>query len=62
MENRDEPIRLLTLKETAELLRVSRRTVWRMVKRKELSAFKVGRQWRITKANSPNGLQGLHER
>ena len=47
MENRDEPIRLLTLKETAELLRVSRRTVMGMVKRKELSALKVGRQWRV---------------
>ena len=62
MENRDEPIRLLTLKETAELLRVSRRTVMGMVKRKELSALKVGRQWRISASQLAKWIEGLHER
>jgi excisionase family DNA binding protein len=62
MENRDEPIRLLTLKETAELLRVSSRTVMGMVKRKELPALKVGRQWRINESHLSKWMQGLHER
>ena len=39
MEN-DTDLHLLSLKETAELLQVSGRTVHRMVKRKELPAFK----------------------
>ena len=62
MENRDEPIRLLTIKETAELLRLSSRTVMGMVQRKELRAFKVGRQWRINESHLSEWMQGLHER
>jgi len=62
MENRDEPIRLLTIKETAELLRLSSRTVMGMVQRKELHAFKVGRQWRINESHLSKWMEGLHER
>ena len=61
-ENHDEPIRLLTLKETAELLQVSGRTVWRMVQQKELPAFKVGAQWRFRESDLAQWLQGLNER
>jgi excisionase family DNA binding protein len=61
MENRDEPIRLLTLKETAELLRVSSRTVMGMVKRKELLALKVGHQWRVNESHLSKWMQGLQE-
>jgi excisionase family DNA binding protein len=61
MENRDEPIRLLTLKETAELLQLSGRTVRKMVQRKELPAFKVGGQWRINESRLSKWMQGLHE-
>jgi excisionase family DNA binding protein len=38
---------VLTLNEAAELLRVSRRTVLRMIERKEIPVFKVGVQWRF---------------
>ena len=62
MENRDEPIRLLSLKETAELLQLSGRTVMRMLKRKELPAFKVGGQWRINESQLNKWMQGLYER
>ena len=61
-ENHDEPIRLLTLKETAELLQVSGRTVWRSVQQKELPAFKVGAQWRFRESDLTQWLQGLNER
>ena len=61
MDNRDEPIRLLTVKETAELLQLTGRTVMRMVQRKELPAFKVGRQWRINESHLSKWMQGLQE-
>ena len=61
MENHDGPIRLLTLKETAELLKLSRRTVMRMVQRKELPAFKVGGQWRVNESSLTKWMQGLQE-
>jgi excisionase family DNA binding protein len=47
MENDLEPLRFLTLKQTAELLRMSTRTLLRMVQSNELPAFKVGGQWRF---------------
>jgi excisionase family DNA binding protein len=47
MENDLEPFRLLTLREAANVLQVSKRTVRRMVDQKEFPAFKVGEQWRV---------------
>ncbi len=50
MENRLQHIRLLTLTEAAELLHVSTRTVQRLIRHRELPAFKVGGQWRLREA------------
>jgi excisionase family DNA binding protein len=61
MENCDEPLRFLTLKETAGVLQLSGRTVRLMVKRKELPAFKVGGQRRVTERQLTKWMQGLHE-
>ncbi len=61
MENDPDQLRLLTLRETAELLKLSRRTVMRMVMRKELPAFKVGGQWRVNESRLTKWMQGLHE-
>ena len=47
MENELEPLRVLTIKETAVILRMSQRTVQRLIQRKELPSFKVGGQWRL---------------
>jgi excisionase family DNA binding protein len=47
MENTGENIQLLTLDEAATLLQVSKRTLQRMIKVRELPAFKVGGQWRL---------------
>lgn len=41
------PENLLTLKETARLLRVSRSTMMRLLSRGELHGYKVGRTWRF---------------
>ncbi|MEW6201407.1 MAG: transcriptional repressor LexA [bacterium] len=40
---------ILTLQEVAEYLKVDQRTVYRMVKSKQLPAFKVRNQWRFKK-------------
>jgi excisionase family DNA binding protein len=61
MENDPDQLRLLTLHETAELLQLSRRTVMRMVQRKELPAFKVGGQWRVNESSLTKWMQGLQE-
>jgi len=47
MENERESLRMPTIKETAVMLRMSRRTVHRLIQRKELPSFKVGGQWRL---------------
>jgi excisionase family DNA binding protein len=38
---------VLTLDETAALLRVSRRTMFRLIAAREIPAFKVGGRWRF---------------
>jgi excisionase family DNA binding protein len=38
---------VLTLREVSEYLRVSRVTIYRLIKRKDLPAFCVGRSWRF---------------
>ncbi len=40
---------LLTLEQVAEYLNVGRYTVYRLLARKQLPAFKVGNQWRFKK-------------
>ncbi len=39
---------LLTLKEVAKFLNIDQLTVYRLVAKKRLPAFKVGGQWRFT--------------
>jgi excisionase family DNA binding protein len=39
--------RILTVKEVANYLHVSRATIYQLVNRKELPAFKVGSDWRF---------------
>jgi excisionase family DNA binding protein len=38
---------ILTVREVADYLRLSRTTVWRWCNERKLHAFKVGRGWRI---------------
>ncbi len=42
---------LLTLEEVAELLRLGKRTTYRMAKEGELPAFKIGGAWRFDRAD-----------
>lgn len=61
MENNLEPLKFLTLEETAQLLHLSRRTLQRMIHRKELPAFKVGGQWRVHPNQLAKWLEELEE-
>lgn len=47
MNTMQEELKLLTLEAAAEILQVSKRTLLRMIQKKEVPAFKVGGQWRI---------------
>ena len=66
MGNTQEEFRLLTLEAAAEILQVSKRTLIRMIQKKEVPAFKVGGQWRIRESqfrkwveNKENGVSEL---
>lgn len=66
MGNTQEEFRLLTLEAAAEILQVSKRTLMRMIQKKEVPAFKVGGQWRIRESqfrkwveNKDNGVSEL---
>ena len=47
MEPQDNPDDILTVEELANALKVNPRTIQRLVRRKELPAIRVGRQWRF---------------
>jgi excisionase family DNA binding protein len=58
METDLDPPSLLTLKQTADLLRVSPRVVRVMIQRNELLALRVGRQWRIRSSQLAKWIEG----
>jgi len=41
---------ILTIKEVAEYLKVTERTLYRLVQERKIPAFKVGGSWRFRKA------------
>jgi len=47
MKKPDTAISLLTLAEAAIILKISKRTLHRMIQHRQIPAFKVGGQWRI---------------
>jgi excisionase family DNA binding protein len=57
MERQLENIRLLTLSEAAALLQVSTRTLQRMIRQRQLPAFKVGGQWRMRESQLSEWLE-----
>ncbi len=42
---------LLDVKQVREILHLSERTVFRLIQRKELKGFKVGREWRFEQSD-----------
>jgi excisionase family DNA binding protein len=61
MGNELDPLRFLTLKEAAETLQVSTRTLHRMVQSNKLPAIKVGGQWRFRESALAKWIQSLNE-
>jgi len=51
-------VKILTLAQVATLLRLHRSTVYRMVKRGEIPAVKVGRVWRFSQDALDTWLSG----
>ena len=62
MEDSTEHLRFLTLREAAEILQISQRTVLRMARRKELPGFNCGGRWPIRENELATWLEELHER
>jgi excisionase family DNA binding protein len=54
----DEP-EVLTPDDVAELLHIDRETVYRMARRHEIPAFKVGTKWRFRRAGLHVWMQAL---
>ena len=46
-ETKTERARILTLENVAQYLRVHPSTIYRLLKKRQLPAFKVGRDWRF---------------
>jgi excisionase family DNA binding protein len=61
MENDLDSLRMLTLAEAAELMHLSKRTLSRMIDRKEFPAVKVGSQLRVRERQLTQWIQGLNE-
>jgi len=57
MKKNDTAIRLLTLAEAASILKISKRTLHRMIQHRQIPAFKVGGQWRILESRFQEWVQ-----
>jgi len=53
----DSTIKLLTLAEAAGILKISKRTLHRMIQNRQIPAFKVGGQWRILESRFQEWVQ-----
>lgn len=53
-----ESIKVYTVGEIAELMKVTKTTVYSYIKRGELKAKKIGKYYRVTEANLKEFLEG----
>jgi excisionase family DNA binding protein len=51
----------MTIDEVSKFLRVHRSTVYRLVRKGELPAFKVGDQWRFNKSQVDQWLSNIQQ-
>lgn len=52
---------ILTLRQVADFLRVTERTIYRLAAAKKIPAFKVGGTWRFSRAEINQWIQRLQE-
>jgi excisionase family DNA binding protein len=57
MDTNENNIKLLTLSEVAMILKISKRTLHRMIQHHQIPAFKVGGQWRILESRFQEWMQ-----
>jgi excisionase family DNA binding protein len=57
MDTNGQNIKLLTLSEVATILKISKRTLHRMIQHHQIPAFKVGGQWRILESRFQEWMQ-----
>jgi excisionase family DNA binding protein len=57
MDANEHSIKLLTLSEVATILKISKRTLHRMIQHHQIPAFKVGGQWRILESRFQEWMQ-----
>jgi excisionase family DNA binding protein len=57
MDTNGNNIKLLTLSEVATILKISKRTLHRMIQHQQIPAFKVGGQWRILESRFQEWMQ-----
>jgi excisionase family DNA binding protein len=57
MDQNEHNIKLLTLSEVATILKISKRTLHRMIQHHQIPAFKVGGQWRILESRFQEWMQ-----
>jgi excisionase family DNA binding protein len=57
MDANGQNIKLLTLSEVAAILKISKRTLHRMIQHQQIPAFKVGGQWRILESRFQEWMQ-----
>jgi excisionase family DNA binding protein len=57
MDPQETNIKLLTLSEVAAILKISKRTLHRMIQHRQIPAFKVGGQWRILESRFQEWMQ-----
>ncbi len=50
---------LITVREAASYLRISARTVYRLIESGQIGAVRIGKQWRIPVTDLPGREQGL---
>jgi excisionase family DNA binding protein len=57
MEPQANNIKLMTLSEVATILKISKRTLHRMIQHRQIPAFKVGGQWRVLESRFQEWMQ-----
>ena len=55
----DEPIVVMTTKEVADYLRVHQSTVYKLLRRRKVPAFRIGSDWRFNKSQIDQWMAGL---
>ncbi len=57
MDTKDKKIDVLTVDEVAKLLKLSKITIYRLIKTGEIPAYKIGASWRVNKEDLENYIE-----